>query len=450
MSSIMVMLATEQQIANFKVFRHYHPDKVLSLTSTVASERSWNHGIGHEVCRILGRSDAFVVCAHEDHGLQVNALRDSFKALLWPHLQDDAVERVIWNWTGAQKPHSAALLILAHVLYEEDLSARESRRHTIVYADRDKLITNEGGGLDTLDSELKAEEILRVHNMVVEPKAAPEPVSDVLYRDFLSGGSVRNDSWRMPPYLEELERLASQQANGTPVKFNDVQDAFTEPVQLEHIQKLSDAYCAKRKEPRMQFLDSPLLSAANDEIVSKMLRSSLTKIGLRTMRRPSTVRIGTGFDFEGVAIRCMEQWYERQGYRSFAEMRFNIEVRYPSWEEAPPVVGEFDCLLISRSGSFYAIDFKSAGKSADYRRQAATVRLAAGVFASFYYLYPWFACDVVEQETWAYPRTGLEPHVERRISGIVHMDRQLKQSGIRFYDDPGRFDREMATKLRLG
>lgn len=448
--NILIMLSTAQQIANYKVYKHYHcPGRVIALSSPVALKQQWNCGIEELIQQHQGK---FIALEHVDT-LHVDPLLEAFRASLAPHLDEAASPTtIIWNWTGAQKPHSTALYQLARQTAEADRAAGARRRHHIVYADRVQLIVDGQGHTETLDSVLTADEILCAHNMRTKAEPRPPATAEDL-ADFLRGGSRRAAAWQPPDYVVRFAELAEKLTADGMVGFDEVKAALTAPVDDRVIHRATAHFLNAPKADGDKFLDTPLAQAAQSAKHRTWLTQALNSAGCRLMVPPAATPPGappprpSGHHFEAVVQRRMLDWHNAHGRQWISEMLFNIHVYHPRWNRNAPEVGEFDCLLITKTGEFHAIDFKSAGKSGDFRRQNATLTLGGGAFASFYYLYPWLDCDLdpITREI----RTDRPAHEQARIRGIADMDKELGDRAIRFYTEDADFHRELCKKLKL-
>jgi len=450
MSDLMIMLATQQQIANYKVFRQYNPAMVVALSSRHAEKQRWNHGIRIEVCqRCHGDPNAFVELPHDDHGLRVPSLRGAFEELLQPFIESAGVTRVLWNWSGAQKPHSAALLILAHVWRERDTEAKNGRTHTTIYTDWESLVVDDEPGPVPLKAGLTADEVLHVHNLRLREKPVQE-ADERTFHDYLEGGPRRTASWQPHGFAKEFGILAARYQTEGFVAYEDVVQSVTTSIDDRAVKDIV-AHVARQTRPAEMdsFVKSMQDATKKYPRATEMLGGAMRGCGLRLASKATGAP--TGKEFEKVARRAVREWHGRVGHQWVADLRFNIEVFHPMWDPKAKTGGEFDCLLIAKNGNFIALDFKSAGKEKNLRGQAASVRLAGGVLARLLYFYPWFDCDVDESNDSPRPAGRLQGDdaSTQRIAGIIAMDTELGELGIRFYDDPTKFDAEMRRKLRL-
>lgn len=457
-ADVLVMLSTAQQIANYKVYKHYGcPKLVLALSSPGAVKGRWNHGMRELVEQ---RGGVFHELKHSET-LRVDALEAVFDRGITPHLPAATTHAtIVWNWTGAQKPHSAALYQLARRTAQADQAKGGARRHDIVYADRVELIIEGRERTETLDRALEAEEVLRVHNLrvkVVPITHSADP--GTLLSDFLEAGPIRQRSWRRPGYLARLQDFAERLENDEPVGLDELYKAFSRECDTRVVEDFVRHYTEKHQKPEdTDYLDDPLNQAAQSPVHKVWLYQSLNAAKCRAplveaaaVEDPAVPSIASGTLFERVAEERLRAWHEADGKDWISDIKFNVDV-FPALDDGDTAkIGQFDCLLVAKTGAFYAIDFKSANKRKDYARQQVTAQRGGGAFTSFYYLYPWLDCDVEKagNDDWV-ARPTLPPHERSRIAGIIDMDKQLGGRGIRFRTRDGDFHAELRTKLGLG
>jgi hypothetical protein len=168
--------------------------------------------------------------------------------------------------------------------------------------------------------------------------------------------------------------------------------------------------------------------------------------------------------FEGYAELRIRRWFE--DFRAdlgadcpLTDLQFGLEL-YDCQNLADfrhlraPVIGELDCVMVTRTGRLIAIDFKAAGRFGAWREQMFGVEAAGGKFAEMYYLYPWITQDLPPQD----PAQDTRPAaIRRRMASISEMDSHLlenpfagrRKTGIRFVEEESLFRKVLTGTLRL-
>lgn len=199
-TELMIMLSTQQQIVNYKTFKHYNPRRVVALCSESAKRHNWCYGFQS---LLRDRFSSLAPC--EDTLMDVIKLAQIFANRLEKELRK-ATGTIVWAWAGAQKPHSAALYLLARQYKEA-----EPDRHVIVYADGNSNALYLDGQDEKilLNLSLSAEEVLEVHGLQRSTGHSPYTTSTPQeLRRFLTDQQVRIAEWQPPPFVEAFYRLA--------------------------------------------------------------------------------------------------------------------------------------------------------------------------------------------------------------------------------------------------
>jgi len=449
----MVMVATQQQIVNYKIYKRYRPHTVVALCTPRAVEQDWCLGFR----ALLGSR---LVEKNIGGSVDVQGLMAEYIASL-RGLLDKAHGPVIWSWGGGQKPHATALYILARSHREHSGPGR----HVIVYAEGNSGTILEEGTSSPIDLDmvLDPDEILTVHGLkVTEMKtlaqAAGGPEDIQALEVFLSDPQARDNAWAPPDYCQELGEIAANPA----ASFDELVKLSTRAVRPEDLEQARE-HLAENARHRNRAADEA------GQSLGRLLQSppcrvelvnALNGSGLRVKKKPAYGQPSSGVQFERLACARMCRWFGARGAGRVTSMRFNVTVTgmnhlgLPA-QGAPTAKFEFDCLMTTPSGRMIAIDFKSAGKLHAYRSQNATVTTAAGVFTKLYYLYPWIDEDLP-------PAAGTPdtrpPNIPRRMAPIVSMDQELRPQdgpgrrgwlGIRFLKHDGDFFAELEAVLGL-
>ncbi|HRZ83606.1 MAG TPA: hypothetical protein P5069_14210 [Candidatus Hydrogenedentes bacterium] len=425
----MIMVATQQQIVNYKIYKRYRPERVVALCTPRALEQKWCFGF-HQLL------DGRLVEKRISGSMDVQALMAEYSEAL-NGLLKETLGPVIWSWGGGQKPHATALYMLAC----DRRKRSDPGKHVIVYAEgnSDKILEEGASSPTDLDMALEPHEILAVHGLKVTGMKTEAQVAGQLeyiraLEAFLSDPQARNDAWAPPDYRRELEDLAANPA----ASFEELVKLSTRAVQpqdlnqtLEHLTnnaRQGNSAANKAGQALGQLLKT--LSCARE------LANSLNGSGLCVKKRTPCTQPSSGAQFERLACVRMCRWFKDRGEGRVTSMRFNVTVTgmnhlgLPA-QDAPTAEFEFDCLMTTPSGRMIAIDFKSAGKLHAYRSQNATVTTAAGIFTKLYYMYPWIEEDLPPAA--GMTDTRLE-NIQRRMAAIVSMDQELcpeKSTGMK-------------------
>lgn len=439
--TLLVLLSTRQQIANFKAIKQFMPARVLALSSERAGREHWNEGL--ERC-VRNLDIDFEVLPISTGNMQVGELLAEFERLVMPRI--GASHTVYWAWTGAQKPPATALFLLGYENRRND----QTREHILLYAEGNasSLIVEGAAQPLPFTATLTEQEVLGVHGVrAVQPSEQPDLATPGELHAFLHDQSARYDAWQAPGYIEDLEELFRMHEQGTSVTLEKIKKCFTIPpgdnALNEFIAAARRNVCLPVHNEVMPLLDRWPKTRDGKIFFAHALRS----MGLRAMKKGNKPRHpASGSHFEALARTRLQQWLDAEGHRWVSRMAFNIKIQYPTWATTPETTGEFDCLFITHTGDFIVLDFKAAGQYEKYRQQRYTVNLAGGVFARLLYLYPWISRDMDPVVLNAFPQDAPD-HVRRRLRGIRDMDASLGKNGIRFLEDDTAFSGEMKSKL---
>lgn len=452
---LMIMLATQQQIVNYKTFKHYNPRRVVALCSKLAQEHNWCHGF-----QILLNNRFKALPPYTDAMMDVIKLGEEFERLLNDDIKNTS-GRVVWAWAGAQKPHSTALFILARK-YKGDAPSR----HIIVYAEGNSNAFYEDGQDKpiSMHTPLTAEEVLVAHGLEIlgNPNKKVKKSSLEELSAFLNDQSEREREWQLPPFADEFHRLAENPATGR----NDIIDLVTDslPSTLlesfkKEISKIIKQNHAERNTNAKDFIDSIRTACANP-FCNTLFTQAANQLKLRKIKQENISQRPSGLSFELHARARMQQWYDVRGKNNnlVSSMSFDVDVEGINQQgdygkREPESAAQFDCLLVTPQGRFIAIDFKSAGKR-NYRAQQASVTIAGGVYAALYYLYPWIEEDLPPEAGTKDTRPDI---VKKRMDSIKTMDKNLRPDdkppkswrGIRFYKNDEDFFNDLESVLNL-
>ena len=106
-ADLMIMISTQAQIANYKVYLHYSPQKTIALSSELARSNNWCYGFRE----LLGKKFEELIFQSAPI-MDVDKFKDIFHQLLKVKIQSSE-GKCIWAWAGGQKPHSTSLYLIA-------------------------------------------------------------------------------------------------------------------------------------------------------------------------------------------------------------------------------------------------------------------------------------------------------------------------------------------------
>lgn len=455
-TDLMVMLATQQQIVNYKAYKHYAPNRTLALCTEHAATFNWCHGFQE----LLG--DRLVVLPPiPDSMMNVSRLETQFDQLLKGYLEK-ARGPVVWAWGGAQKPHAAALYRLARRYADNN-----PEQHLIVYAEGNSNAFFVDGQDEPIRIRisLTADEILTVHGLVVEASTrSPQVSSDNGLNNFLNCQKQREQEWTPPGYRADLERIAADPA----APYKELVNLVTQPLPANNT--YLHAYTALYREaaqaegtvrkPAVAALLQALKNACDNPNARHLFHIAAHKMRLCVKKGVTYETRPSGVLFEKHAQTRMMRWLEARGNKLVSSLRFDVNVYGINYQgefgvSAPESAAQFDCMLVTPAGRLIAIDFKSAGMETKYRAQQSSVRLAGGAYADLYYLYPWIEDDLPPADP-ALPDKRPEI-IRRRMQRIMHMDGVQRPQGkpcntwrgIRFYRKDSDFFQDLENVLNL-
>lgn len=472
----MVMLATEQQIANYLVYKHYQPRRIVCLCTDLAIRQDW--------CCGFERLGIDVTQVRIPQTLDVATLSAVFEKILREHLEKH-IGNTIWAWAGAQKPHATALYLTAR-----SYAAKAPERHHIVYAEGNtQRFIIDGDPAPVLPNlALSFQEIMNVHGLRVKLKDEWEP--DDEYEEkldaFVADQSVREELWQEPELVSRLRELVSQdhielstvaglftEAPGKSF-LSDFSRKFEELLRSDNKQNkttanaFSKALQGAAKEAPISSLDAgtdgfseALQEATKHRFVRDLFLRTAQKLGVRLRKKVDSgvvrTRLQPSKEFERIAQTRLRRWEKGKGKGKLACLEFGIEVEginldgnYASERSKGPA--EFDCLMLTPAGQIIFVDFKSAGHSSRYRHQHTSVRVAGGRYAELYYLYPWIVDDLPAEHGGV---DGDKPEaVRKRMDGVIKMHEFLcpkeeRPYGLRFLKNDEDFYDELESVLRL-